>query len=120
MTSNDGAWQSPVCVNTSLSILYTECDCTYAMISIPLQKIKRSKKSKMDSMFIFRLNKDSTISLPLQSGLSFVFSGLFLTHRQNYPNHLQNNQETFYNVASYGNTKLFNHLRCSFQRNNLK
>ena len=53
MTSNDGAWQSQVCVNASTSILHTECDCTYTMISIPSQMIKRSKKSKMDSMFIF-------------------------------------------------------------------
>ena len=112
MTSDDGVWKSQICVNLSTLILHTECDCTYTLIIIPLQKIKRSKNSKMDSMFLFQLHKDTTISLPLQSGLSFAFSGLFLTHRQNYPNHLQVNTETFYNVASYGNKKLFNHLQC--------
>ena len=41
MTSADGALQYQVCVNASTSILHTKCDCTYTMISIPLQKIKR-------------------------------------------------------------------------------
>ena len=117
MTSDCGAWQSQTCVNASTSILHTERDCTYTLISVPQQKLKRYKKSKMDSTFIFQLNNGISITFPLQGGLSFVFSGLFLTHLQHYPNHQGNNDESFYNMASYGNKKLLCHLRCSFIRN---
>ena len=35
MTSNCGAWQSQICVNASTSILHTESDCAYTLISVP-------------------------------------------------------------------------------------
>ena len=56
MTSDCGARQSQICVNASTDILHTERDCTYTLISVPQQKLKRSKKSKMDSIFIVQLN----------------------------------------------------------------
>ena len=117
MTSDCGARQSQICVNASTDILHTERDCTYTLISVPQQKLKRSKKPKMDLMFIFQLNSDKSITLPLKVGLSLIFSGLFLTHYQHYPNHQGNNDEPCYNGASYGNTKLLSHLHCSFTRN---
>ena len=81
-TSNCGAWKFHICVNASTSIFHTESDCIYTLISVPLQKLKPSEKSKMDSMLIFQLNSSKSITLPLHGGLSFLYSGLFLTHRQ--------------------------------------
>ena len=65
LTSDCGGRQSSMCVNASTSISYIESNCNYILISIPLQKLKRSKKFKIDSMFIFQLNADNSISLPL-------------------------------------------------------
>ena len=117
MSNDCGAWQLITYANAPTSILHTESDCTYTLIGIPFHKLKRSKKSKRDSVFIFQLNYDQKIPLPLQRGLLFVFSGLFLIHYQNYPKHLDKNGGLFYNVVSYGNKKLFSQLHCLFMRN---
>ena len=69
-------------------------------------------------MFVFNLNTDITLSIPLQIGMSFAFSGQFLTHRQHGPVQSDDlDKNPFFNVASHGNQKLFSHLRCSFKRN---
>ena len=34
-TASSGLWQSQVCVNASTSVLHTERDCTYTLITVP-------------------------------------------------------------------------------------
>ena len=114
-TSKSGMWQSQVCVNASTSILHTENDCTYTCIYVPQQEFKPSKKQKKENMFIFSLNKSTNITILLENGCSFLFSGTFLAHRQNFTTDIKDG-DYFYNLASYGNKRLFSHLRQSFKR----
>ena len=53
---------------------------------------------------------------------SFLFSGSMITHRQFSENgyedvKLRKGIRHFYNIACYGNERLFHHLRQSFRRN---
>ena len=114
-TSSIGMWQSQICVNATTSIVHTEDDCTYTFIHVPNQQFKLSKKRKAESMFIFKLNENKNITLSLGNSCSFLFSGKFLSHRQQTATNL-NEGEYFYNIASYGNKKLFSHIKSSFKR----
>ena len=51
----------------------------------------------------------------MEHGVSFIFSGKFLTHRQ-VMNENQVSNETFINFASYGNEKLYNHVKATINR----
>ena len=44
------------------------------------------------------------------------YNASFLTHRQSYVPPPGDETQKFYNISSYANEKLFNHLRKSFQR----
>ena len=52
---------------------------------------------------------------------SFFFSGTYLTHRQFSEDGYQNENDResknkYYNIACYGNERLYRHLRLTFQR----
>ena len=68
--------------------------------------------------FLFKVKDKNNISLRLAEGVSFVFSGKLLTHRQscNFPVNMKG--ETFINFSSYGTNRLFSHIKKSFERNN--
>ena len=66
-------------------------------------------------MFIFALNDNKNYTISLGQSCSFLFSGKFLTHWQQITTNL-NKCEYFYNIASYGNKKLFSHIKQSFKR----
>ena len=51
-TASSGLWQSQVCVNASTSVLHTERDCTYTLITVPKQYLRKSPKMKKDLMLI--------------------------------------------------------------------
>ena len=53
---------------------------------------------------------------------SFIFSGTMLTHRQFSMDGYMNKKKReslnpYFNIASYGNEKLFRHIRTSLNRN---
>ena len=112
--SINGCWQSSICVNAETQEYHTEHDCTYTLISIPNQS--KSKESKMKYDFLFNLTDKQSINIHLKPGVSFMFSGLFLKHRQNKSNTISNSDEPFFNIASYGNKRLFHHLRKTINR----
>ena len=108
--SNNGMWQSCICVNFQTAELHTENDCTYTVITTPNQaKIKVP-------IFIFELKKGCTIGLQMNPGLTFMFSGKYLCHRQMILDGNQTNDSSFINLASYGNEKLYNHLKTTIRR----
>lgn len=102
-------WESSICVNAETKILHTEKDCTYTIIST-------SKQTKNCGIYEFNLslNPKTNISINMNSAVSFMFSGLFLSHKQ-YKWYNGNN-DLFYNFSSYGNQRLFNHLKQTLMR----
>ena len=109
--SNEGMWQSSFCVDCQTSILHTENDCTYTVITTPNQEKKQAP------IFIIELKKGFTIGLQMDPGLTFMFSGKYLLHRQMILDGNSTN-DCFINFASYGNEKLFNHLKTTVGRVN--
>lgn len=115
--SNDGCWQSSLCVDAITNDFHNEQDCTYTLISVPRQETIVSNKNGNKYHFLFQLTENKRLNIPLHQGVSFIFSGVFLTHRQH---RVQDNSvlhDNFFNVASYGNKRLFNHIKKSFNNN---
>ena len=114
-TTEYGLWQSQICIDASTSTAHTEKDCTYTLISVPNQQNTFSRKVKRKSYFLFVLNDHEKICIPLTPQVTFFFSGVCLVHRQNHPSS-DDHAINFLNIASYGNERLFNHIRSSFNR----
>ena len=112
--SDTGIWQASICVSCHTSNLHTENDCTYTVITTPKQEVDDSKMPEYN--FIFDLKKGQTIGLSLQPGLSFMYSGKYMTHRQSINQNHANANEVFINLASYGNERLYNHLKSTMKR----
>ena len=111
-SSKDGCWQTSLCVNAVTKQFHTEQDCTYTLISIPNQALNEDRYD-----FIFKINPQKHICIQMIPGLSFIFSGMYLTHRQNISQSNMNKSSTnFFNVASYGNKRLFTHIRTSLNK----
>ena len=70
-------------------------------------------------MFSFKVNSKQKNTLPLMNDLSFLYNGNFVTHRQAYEPVNNDDTHKFFNISSYGNGKLFNYLRKTFQRQNI-
>ena len=109
-----GVWQNSVCVNAYTRKFHTESDCTSTVIVVPKQpKMKHDKKVYR---FIFQLQKHLNISYKLKYGVSFMFSGKFLTHSQQCTHPIHEKDDLFFNLAAYGNKRLYNHINKSFER----
>lgn len=115
--SKSGCWQTSICVDATTGDFHTEQDCTYTLISIPNQNTISSKTAGENYHFLFCLTDKKNLNIPLNLGISFIFSAAFLTHRQ-HMNDLKhsNEDEHFFNVASYGNKRLYHHIKKSFSK----
>jgi hypothetical protein len=116
LASNDGCFQSSICVNAETKDYHVEHDCTYTLISIPKQR--KPKNSGVDYDFLFKLTDKQSLNIDLKAGVSIMFSGLFLKHRQNKSHEPPIDEEPFFNMASYGNKRLFYHLRKTINKEN--
>ena len=87
------------------------------MITVPLQDYKSQRNGGDIYKFLLKLNDNVCISLPLSPNVSFMFSGTFLCYRQAGNTSKYKEVHKFVNLSSYGNQKLFNHIRKSFARN---
>ena len=115
-SSKNGCWQTSICVDAQTSHFHTENDCTYTLISVPDQVCFKSSANSNNYSFIFKLSNTELINLNLIPGVSFIFSGMYLTHRQNKNRDETSTNDVFFNVASYGNKRLFNHIRKSINK----
>ena len=106
-------WQSTICVNAQTTQLHTENDNTYTVVSVPKQCVET--KILPEHIIIFELKKKDTLGIAMEHGVSFIFSGKFLTHRQALNENKVSN-ETFLNFASYVDEKLFNHGKATNNR----
>ena len=66
-------------------------------------------------MFCLSDKTKLTIGIQLDPGLSFIFSSKYLTHRQSIDDKTVNDGE-FVNIASYGNQRLYNHIKSTIKR----
>ena len=122
-TSKDGLWQSEMCVNAITRDFHTEKDATYTLISVPQQDFDdKTKKKPSPTYFLFNINENTTIGFKMSQSTSFIFNGTMLTHRQFCQDGYEKESikgkkiNDFFNIACYGNQRLFNHLRHSFRR----
>ena len=121
-TSENGIWQSEICVNAKTNQFHTEKDVTYTFITVP-QQILKSKTGNLrnNTFFLFQMNEATNVSLKMIPNLSFIFSGAMLSHRQHCDKNREASEEKeielFFNIACYGNQKLFHYLQKSFQQN---
>ena len=60
--------------------------------------------------------ENHNIGIKLEPGMTFMFSGKYLTHRQSCNNNITTSNSTFVNIASYGNERLYNHLKSNIKR----
>ena len=84
--------------------------------TIPKQTFKTSKAGNTHSTFLFQLDEDRVLSISMTDNLTFFYNGSFVTHCQSYEPSIDDPINKFYNVSSYANEKLFNHIRNSFVR----
>ena len=115
-TACRGCWNMFLSINAMTEHLHTENDCGYNVIKVPTQEFEWKRKDIQMPVFIFNMNKKQQIALPLQTKTSFMYYGKFVTNRQHYRCNTDRSCETFINLASYSNEKLFNHLRKTFER----
>ena len=113
-TSSKNMCSTNLCINATTEDYHTEKDTSYTLITVPLQNFKLQKQSGDIYDLLFKLNDQVCISLPLTPDVTFMFSGTFLTHRQNGNSSLDKDSNEFVNLSSYGNHKLFNHIRKYF------
>ena len=123
-TSKIGLWQTSININATTGLFHTEKDVTYTLISVPESNsnVKSNKlKERAKTYFLFKVNSNLTLSLALSSNLSFIFSGSALTHRQFCVDIHKDDKDfskvrPFYNTSSYGNERIYRHLRESLDR----
>ena len=72
------------------------------------------KNNDKEYRFILQLQQHMNISFKLKYGISFMLSGKFLTHRQQCTHTLHENDDVFFNLAAYGNKRLYSHINKSF------
>ena len=56
--------------------------------------------------------------LTLSNDLSFIYNDKFVTHRQAYYPEENDLEKPCFNLSSYGNEKMFNYLRRTYQGQN--
>ena len=117
ITKDSGLWMSSVCVNAKTCQYHSEDDCTYTVVKVPKQNKEMNGKYVSSRVFMLQINESTTFTLPLEQNLTFLYSGNFITHRQECDNKSYHDGSLFFNITSYGNKRIFSHLRKSFLRN---
>ena len=112
-TSRSGVWQSQVCVNATTKQFHIEKDCSYTIISVPKQSIK---KNHFIANFYFKIQEENLFSIRMKPDIKFMFSGYYLTHRQQTT--YWKEYDTLFNFAAYSNNRMFSHIRKSFHCSN--
>ena len=117
-TSSSGCWNAFVYINGRIDLLHTEKDCAYTFITVLQQIREKNTQLKNKLMSIFKLSEEKHILSPLCNYLSFVYNGKFVTHCHAYHPDKNEVDKTAFNISSYSNEKLFNHLRRTFHHQN--
>ena len=116
LSSENGCWNSILNVDGCTDMYHTESDCSYTFLTVPKQVVDKSLTVADKPVFLFKVTQNVQLLIPLCNDLSFVYNSHFLTHRQSYNPHEVSSDVRFYDITSYSNEKIFNHLRKSFNR----
>ena len=73
----EGCWQTSICIDAETKEFHAEHDCTYTLISIPLQKIQKNIQPPIKYNFLFNLTSKQSINVALKPGVSFIFQVYF-------------------------------------------
>ena len=111
-----GSWNTHIFVNGCTHNFHAEKDCAYTCIHVPMQDSPTNTAIDKQPSFLFQLNDNQRLLLPLSKPISFMYNAQYVNHRQAYYPSNDEQISAFVNVSSYGNEKIFNHLRRSFQR----
>ena len=98
-------------VNSQTQEFHTEEYYTYTIINIPQQELRSKNNTLAEYIFIFQLNDKQIIEIPLKSGISFILSGKYLTHRQSSNYSLPCKDVFFINFISYGSNCFYRHTK---------
>ena len=92
-----GAPKVQICINATTNEFHTKVYQSLTLIGVP------SQESKCGGKYYFSLliNDYFVLEIPMNIGMNFMFSALFLTHRQE--NSGTDLPENFINVASFLN-----------------
>ena len=112
--SESGMWYSSVSLSCQTTYLHTEDDCTYTVITVPKQEDNEHNNPEYN--FIFHLKKGQTIGLKMDTGLTILFFGKYLTQWQSESENMSTSNDIFINFPSYGNERLYNHLKKTINR----
>ena len=115
-TSHNGCWNTFLHVDGRTEEYHTENDCAYTYITTPFQDRDNKISDASPPSFLFKITNQVQLMIPLSNNTSFFYNAQFLMHRQSYNPSTDRDRNVFYNLSCYGNDKLFNHLRKSFQR----
>ena len=103
-------------------MFHTEKDITYTLLSAPRQSDQSSGlKNKNPSYFLLKLNENIIVGIELKDDVLLLFAGPGITYRKFCVNSYGECNEKkgfklFYNIACYGNEKLYRHIKKSFFR----
>ena len=99
-TAASGLWYSDVCINATTTLLHTERDCSYTLITITMEDKIKTGTENSKYVFIFKINSKMNIGLSILSNMSFICSSKLLTHKQKFIKH-DKKGIPFYNIVSY-------------------
>ena len=91
--SKNGLWQSQICVNSSTESSHTENELTYNLSGVPVQPKHHLYK------FLFKINDHITLFVIMKQNVSFIFSGSFLEHRQEFSSYTDNDADCFFQCS---------------------
>ena len=100
-------WSHFINVDAQTHSPHTERDCTYTLLGVPRQEDVHKKKY----CFEIHLNTTVTLAFDMTEGVSILFSGYLLTHRQQ-----RLAGDNFFSNAAYANGQLFSNAKQSLNR----
>ena len=104
-STESGCWNNFLSVDGKTDNFHIEKDCSYTFITVPKQIMKTDLLPASRPYFIFKINEDVHVSLPLSLQLAFLYNANLLTHRQSYCGDTVDDNPKFYNVSCYSNEK---------------
>ena len=79
-------WMSSICVNAKTTQYHVEDDCTYTVVKVPQQNKKMNGNYVSSRIFMLQMNECTTYTINLEQNLTFMYSGTFISHRQECDN----------------------------------
>lgn len=93
-----------------------ENDCAYTSMIVHKQTRNKNTAVHNKPFFISNLSNTQHLVLLLNDSILFAYNGQFITYMQADRPSMNSNNNLFFNISSYGNENIFNHLRRIFEQ----